>query len=553
MPRVMPFGWLLLMAIFEQAGMNPAAYHFFNLGVHLLNAVMLYGLANLLFRLAGNYRGELISAGWRCFLTLAITAAWTLHPLRSESIAWATGWLYPSTTFFALLAALMMLSRLESKGWRRWLLWVGAVLAFLCSALVYPLSLGLPMALLGVEWWLVGAKEAKGSQKINWMVWKKLAIDHLVFWLIAGLVLAVNVWARVVKNEFYPPAPVIQSFTLENRVVQAGRSVIYYAVRVAWPGETTPVYDLRDPERIVSSAGAGIMVALASWMGWVWWRRKKAPGGLVWTLAFLGVTAPFSGFLDYPFQTSDRYGYFPGLVLTLGVFLALRMVSGCLRVPLIVVITAWLAWQATAIPRQLPKWENTEALFAYVTTTLKSPEGRLGYAITTAMHRARTGDIAGARQRLDEVRATGLTSESLTDAEAEINRFEVYGKIPTIIQSRRAVIASDAILSYKLALDDIRSGQLTGGRFRYLQTLDIDPDFNDARYNFALWLATQGKVGEALLHYDELTRRAVGGFKGEREKRLLELIHGAARATGQIEYMQSVERKINLLSGGAVE
>lgn len=547
LPRVMPLAWLALMAIFEWAGMNPEAFHAFNLGVHLLNAVWVYAVAELVLRLAVQMKGETPGVRpWRLFLPWAASAAWTLHPLRSESIAWATGWVYPLATFFALASAWMALRRMEERGTKRRLLWGGAVVSYALSVLVYPVTLGFPAALLAVEWWLSKgtACKASGPEAKGWRVLLPWVRIHGVFWLIAAFVLGVNAWARVVKNRSYPPSPTMSEFTVEHRMTQALRTVPYYAVRVAWPGETTPVYNLREPGRLLSAAGVGSLLLVGAWAAWLWRCRGRGPGWAVWTFAFLGVAAPFSGFLDYPFQASDRYGYFPGVVTILGLIVAMRRVERP-KWQWFAGVSAfvWITWLATAVPRQLPKWMNSNTLFTYVSQNLKSQEGRVGFALSGAVSRARRGDFSGAEEWVKRLEEDGATPESIGQVTAQIARLREVAKGPWVIPNTRGLVAPDAFLASMYADRDAKSGEMAGARFRYRQALAVYPDFHDARYNFALWLALNGRAREAKSEYDELIRRAGADFVDDVRNKLRIIILRSAEVTGDLETSEALRTR----------
>lgn len=529
MPRVMPVAWLTLMAIFQCAGMDATAYHAFNLGMHLMCGVMVFALVDLVLRLSVRMRGEKAAPGWHMFLAWSAASAWMLHPLRSESIAWATGWIYPLVTFFALMAAWLMLRRQESTGLRRRLWWAGGVGAFIVSTLVYPVTLGLPVALLAVEWWL---GRGKGREGAIWGGWA-LIRAHSVFWVISGVVLGFNIWARIVKNQFYPPSPDLEEFTLEHRIMQAGRTIFQYVYRAAWSGETSPVYDLQAPGKLWSWAGGLLLVACVSWGVWLWSRRLKAAGWIAFTIAYLGVVAPFSGFLDYPFQASDRYGYFPGVIIITGLFLALRNRAGAPRRGMMALLAvAWVAGLAAAVPGQLPKWKNSDALFNHIAGYLSGGQGGLSYRTSGAIHRAMSGEFAEAWTRIDELTKAGASPGILANGRERIAKVEELARIPTVIPTARGVVAPDAILSHIYALRDDKEGEYTGARFRYLQALAVDPDFHDARHNFILWLAIKGRPGEALGQYEELISRADGAVSENAVNNLRSVIRQSAEVVG---------------------
>ena len=531
MPRIMPVAWLALMAIFGVAGMDPVAYHAFNLGLHLANGVLVFALARLVLRQAGQARGVGAGVIWRDeFLAWAAAAAWLLHPLRSESIAWATGWIYPLVTFFALTTAWMALRRREETGLRRKCLTAGAVAAYVLCVLVYPVALGLPVALFAFEWWTgSGRGRVAGSAR----VYGALA-------MVSALALAGNVWARVEKNEFYPPAPGLEIFTVEMRVVQAARSLVYYPLRALWAGQTSPVYDQWTPGPLFSWKTAPYVAVLLAWAVWVWSQWRRAPGWLVWTLAYAAVIGPMTGLLDYPFQTSDRYGYLAGVVIVLGLALAgQRMPGGGAAFRWLALgMVSGVAVLATAVPTQIPKWRDTETLLGTVRERLGSPDGKNSYGTTLAVHRARRGDFAGARALMAGIEAGGYRSPLFAQRLAQIDRLETLARTPG-----GDLVPPDALLSRTLAERDAKAGEERGARFRYLQTLEQYPDYHDARFNFVLFLAGSGRAAEAWEHYGELVRRAGGRLGAPEAEMLRGLIVQSAEVVGDETTRLQVEQE----------
>src|SRR4051794_36611904 len=71
-----PLTWLSHMLDCQWFGLKPGAHHLVNLGFHVINTLLLFGL---LRRMTG--------AIWRCAVVAALFA---LHPLHVESVAWAS-------------------------------------------------------------------------------------------------------------------------------------------------------------------------------------------------------------------------------------------------------------------------------------------------------------------------------------------------------------------------------------------------------------------------------------------------------------------------------
>ena len=86
MGHYIPLTWLTFGFDYVLWGMQPAGYHFTNLVLHAANATLFYWVAKRLLRAAAPAASEIaLRAG------AAVAALFfALHPLRAESVAWAT-------------------------------------------------------------------------------------------------------------------------------------------------------------------------------------------------------------------------------------------------------------------------------------------------------------------------------------------------------------------------------------------------------------------------------------------------------------------------------
>src|SRR3989440_10539698 len=86
MGHYIPVTWLSFGLDYVLWGMQPAGYHFTNLVLHAANAVLVYWLARRLLAAARPDTSEMaLRAG------AAVAALFfAIHPLRAESVAWAT-------------------------------------------------------------------------------------------------------------------------------------------------------------------------------------------------------------------------------------------------------------------------------------------------------------------------------------------------------------------------------------------------------------------------------------------------------------------------------
>src|SRR5262245_17128440 len=131
-----PLTWLSHMLDVQLFGLAPGAHHLVGAGLHALNAALLFLFVR---RLSG--------AGWTGLLVAALFA---LHPLRAESVAWASERKDVLAGTFWLLALLAYERYARRGGARRWAL-VGISLGL--GLMAKSMLVMLPLVLLLLDDW----------------------------------------------------------------------------------------------------------------------------------------------------------------------------------------------------------------------------------------------------------------------------------------------------------------------------------------------------------------------------------------------------------------
>ena len=138
-----PLTWLSLGLDYTLWGMDPLGYHLSNILIHAANAALFYLVA---FRLLGTAT-TLTGAALR---SASVTAAlfFALHPLRAESVAWATERRDVLAGLFFLLTILLYLGASEAEGGRRRRLLAGSLGCYLLALLSKSIVMTLPLVLV---------------------------------------------------------------------------------------------------------------------------------------------------------------------------------------------------------------------------------------------------------------------------------------------------------------------------------------------------------------------------------------------------------------------
>src|SRR5207249_3436672 len=140
-----PLTWMTLGLDYVLWGMNPLGYHLTSLLLHAANAVLFFFLVRRLLTWALPSPSERSHA-------LAVSAAFAalvfaIHPLRVESVAWATERRDVLSGLFYLLTILMYLRACEREERGRGWYWL-SVAVFVCALLSKSMVVNLPVVLL---------------------------------------------------------------------------------------------------------------------------------------------------------------------------------------------------------------------------------------------------------------------------------------------------------------------------------------------------------------------------------------------------------------------
>ncbi len=351
--RFMPLQWLSCRLVYGAVGLHPEPWHLVNLGWHLL--------ATLLFALVLRRILRLFSSGagsWADALALLAAAAWAVHPLRSEPVAWATAATYPLSGTFVLASFVCYLrARTVQPANRAWMgaAWGLAVLSYGC----YPVGVTYGVWLVGFDLWLWHRNPAEeGPRQVSWWV------RHALFLFPAALAVLSTVWTRYTDPTIFGAAPDLAATGLPVRLVMALSSMTALAWGLVWPVNLSPN---RAP-LILTSVETLALVLLAAIMGaatllLAWRHRRRWPGVALVVLGFAALSTPCLGLTERPTWPVDRYSYLVHLILIGGLAGLLLRCPGRWHWSLAAGGLLLIGIEAVAARRVAMHWQNSETLF----------------------------------------------------------------------------------------------------------------------------------------------------------------------------------------------
>jgi tetratricopeptide (TPR) repeat protein len=481
-----PLSWLTLAVDYRFWGLRPGGYHLTSLLIHAASAVVLLVLGRRLLAAAG-LRPVAAAAG----ATLA-ALLWSIHPLRVESVVWATERRDVLSGLFTLLA---LVAYARAPGSRRALAWtlaatVAALLAK-ASAMVVPAFLVVldvyPLGRLGGEAGWTGPAARR--------VW----VEKLPFVALAALAAAVAARAQRSAGALRSLAAVGVGARLGAAMTQSG----FYLWKMLVPVDLLPMYGFPlgfGPAHPLALAGAATAVGVGVLAVVL---RRRCPGLAAAFVAYLAAIAPTLGFVQSgPQMAADRYTYLAGAgwcILAGGLVVAhaerpwWRVAAA---VPLLLLLGVLTAVQATTWRDARTLWTRTLAL---------DPGNPFAQKSIGDVARA-SGDVAGAiawYQRAVAERPYAEAETNLASLLAAAGRWdEAFAHYEAALRSDPA--NAFAHTSYGVALSD--RGRLAEAEDQHRRALALDPGLMEAHVNLGTVLDDLGRTDEALAEYREALR-----------------------------------------------
>src|SRR5262245_5226480 len=282
-PQYYPLVFTSFWAEFRAGELRPSLYHWDNIVLHGLNAVLLWGILRRL-RVPGSWFAAAIFA---------------VHPVHVESVAWITERKNVLSGFFylsALLAYLHFRPLEPGNGKGHWAWYALAVSLFVCALLSKTITCSLPAALFLLIWWKRG--------RVTW----RDALPLVPLFIVGLWFGLLTVWlekyhVRAEGKDWH--------LSFIDRCLIASRALWFYAGKLLWPADLTFIYPRWkiDPhawwQYAYPLAFLGLVGALRQA------RHQIGRGPLVAVLYFAGTLVPALGFFDvYPMRFSFVANHF---------------------------------------------------------------------------------------------------------------------------------------------------------------------------------------------------------------------------------------------------
>lgn len=504
-----PLSWLsFAVDTFMWGGVSPLGFHLTNVVLHLLTATALLGVALLLIRVAvpgGSASGRLLGA------TVA-SVLFAVHPLRVESVAWATERRDVLSGFFLVLTVLFYL-RAQRSGSTR--LDRGGLLA---SLVFYVLSLlskasgvVLPVVLLLMDVYPLRRFPRRGSGDF-WKSLRAILVEKLFYAIPAATVAALAVWAQLGSGALWSLA----AHPLSLRIGQAFYGVLFYLGKTLWPVDLVPLYE--QP----TLATATNVEYVASFLGFVLIttvlvaQRRRWPALRCAWACYLAILAPVLGiFQSGPQLVADRYSYLSCMpwALVVGGWGAILWESKSRagksrRIELVAVFVAVTASLVMATRSQVRIWKDSRTL--WTTAIARRPDTGLAHA-NLASVQLESGEFQKARKSAERAIAilpgNRLAHRILGQAALEEGRAGLAEK-----HLRRAMNLAgeegkfDAAAAISLAELYVRQDRYDEAEEVYRGMVAANPGVADWHFLLGSFLGSRGRLEEARASFERAVR-----------------------------------------------
>jgi Flp pilus assembly protein TadD len=478
MGHYVPLSWMTLGFDYAVWGMNPLGYHLTSLLIHTANAVLVYVLAERLLRLA--FAPPRVSER-RIAIAAALGALlFAVHPLRVESVAWATERRDVLSLLFYLVSTLAYLRYATTASRRAYAVALGA---FVCALLSKATSMTLPAVLL-----LLNVYPLRRFAEHR----RQVILELVPFAALSAASALESIIA------LHPP----NQLGVAQKIAVSAYSLVFYVWKTILPTGLSPLYEM--PQRVVPTASAflvsyALVIALCAG---AWMVRRRAPALTAAWAAFVLIGLPMLGVVQNgPQIAADRYTYHaaPALAILVAVaLLSLRPRDFKLVTSLAgaaALLLALLTWDQTQV------WHDSESLWTRVLDV--DPNSSMGHsAWATLLFKQNRVEEALAHSRRAVELAPGY-AEAHNDLGVGLARIGEMDSAVSQYKQALAIKPEYDEAENNLGIAIVQQGNVSGAVDHYKRALELNPENADAHVNWGNALVRLGRPAEAETHYRE--------------------------------------------------
>jgi protein O-mannosyl-transferase len=348
----LPLTWLSLMLDCQLFGTDAGRIHLVNVFFHLANTLLLF----VIFR-------KITTSVWP---SAFVAAAFALHPMHVESVAWITERKDVLSTFFFLLTLAAYIGYVRHRGYFRYLL---TMVLFIFGLLAKPMIITLPFVLLLLDYWPLNRfSSPKANPKLNRSAPQNLnqiLIEKIPFFAISGISSLITFLVHRNFGDFFD----LTEIPLGSRIANSVLSYAIYIGKLFWPQKHAVFYpyNVSDYPFWQIALCVFLLVAVSIFVICLYRTQKYLLVGWLW---FLGTLIPVIGIIQSGEQAyADRYTYIPYIGLFIMITWGIAELSANWPYQKIILgglMLIILGGMRIASYRQVSYWKNSFTLFSHV-------------------------------------------------------------------------------------------------------------------------------------------------------------------------------------------
>lgn len=277
-----------------------------------------------------------------------------IHPMRVESVAWATERkdVLFAVFFFAALLYYVKWLRQGERGENRTSTYIIMVVLALLSCFSKVQAVTLPLSMLVLDYWF------RRPLKFN------LILEKTPFWLLSLAFGMINLYTLKMQGS---TTDELTNFNILDRLCIGAYSIFVYLYKLALPYPMSPLYPYPKPLPIwvyVAPVGVAALV-YGLWRAWKTDNRIWVVGGLFFffnVMFLLQVLGAGQGFLADRFTYVPYFGFFAIIAWYYEKLAANSATKGIAQAALGIVGLAFAVWTV----KQIGVWKNGETLWSHV-------------------------------------------------------------------------------------------------------------------------------------------------------------------------------------------
>ncbi len=476
-----PLTWLSHMLDVQLFGLDARWHHLTNLLLHVANTLLLF---LVLHRMSG--------APWQ---SAFVAAAFGVHPLHVESVAWVAERKDVLAALFWMLTLLAYCLYVERPKLQRYLL---VVLLFALGLMSKPMLVTLPFVLLLLDFWplqrLGKATNGETGAALGWDAIRPLIREKLPLFYLTLLSIFVTYRVQQAGGAVVP----IETMPLGLRISNALVSYLGYLRKTLWPSDLAVFYPYPSSFPAWQVLGSALLLVAISTA--VVWKARRAPYLMTGWLWYLGTLVPVIGLVQVGRQSmADRYTYIPSIglfiVVAWGVPELLRSWRHR-RLMLAVASTAVLVALCIATSQQTRHWQSSIALFGHALDVTRD-----NY-VAHYNRGAAYSDLGRHEQAIvDFDAAIGINPKDAMIHDYRGVAHAALGHHDQAIRAYDEAIALSPTYSsayYNRGLSELQLGKDEAAIDDFTRAIELDPMSPNAYYNRALVLLDLGNPARAV-------------------------------------------------------